>query len=133
MLYTQPRRPASLVCILLKSLCILTKLTGLTRSLAAEVGQSGIRVNALLPGYIETQMTDSKYISIKAHSKSSHVIFEHLISLDMTPEGRKEALENIPMKRFGRVTEVADAAAFLATNAYANNCVLNLDGGLSAV
>ena len=51
----------------------------------------------------------------------------------MTPEGRKQALESIPMKRFGHVAEVADAAAFLATNAYANNCILNLDGGLSAI
>lgn len=39
----------------------------------------------------------------------------------------------IPLKRFGTPDEVADAAAFLAKNAYANNCILNLDGGLSAV
>ncbi|OKL57456.1 hypothetical protein UA08_07222 [Talaromyces atroroseus] len=39
----------------------------------------------------------------------------------------------IPINRFGHPEEVADAAVFLATNEYANNCVLNLDGGLSAV
>lgn len=39
----------------------------------------------------------------------------------------------IPLQRFGTVEEVADAAYFLATNQYANNCTLNLDGGLSAV
>jgi len=42
-------------------------------------------------------------------------------------------LENrIPLGRFGTAEEVADAAFFLAANRYANNCVLNLDGGLSA-
>lgn len=39
----------------------------------------------------------------------------------------------IPAGRFGRPSEVADAAFFLINNRYANNCVLNLDGGLSAV
>jgi NAD(P)-dependent dehydrogenase (short-subunit alcohol dehydrogenase family) len=41
--------------------------------------------------------------------------------------------ESIPLKRFGDPQEVADAAVFLAHNEYANNCVLNLDGGLSAL
>lgn len=44
-------------------------------------------------------------------------------------EGLKES---IPLRRFGHVEEVADAAAFLAKNPYASNCILNLDGGLSA-
>jgi len=40
-------------------ICALQMLTplGLTRSLAAEVGPMGVRINAILPGYIETQMT----------------------------------------------------------------------------
>jgi NAD(P)-dependent dehydrogenase (short-subunit alcohol dehydrogenase family) len=38
----------------------------------------------------------------------------------------------IPMGRLGTVDEVAEAAAFLATNQYAHNCVLNIDGGLSS-
>lgn len=38
----------------------------------------------------------------------------------------------IPLGRVGRAEEVADAAYFLATNSYANNCILNIDGGLSA-
>ena len=50
----------------------------------------------------------------------------------MTSEAHEAALARIPLKRFGHVDEVAEAAIFLATNAYANNCVLNLDGGLSA-
>ncbi|KAB8293914.1 hypothetical protein EYC80_009387 [Monilinia laxa] len=83
---------------------------GLTRALAAEMGGSGIRVNAIVPGYIETDMTRA-----------------------MTDIARKEALNAIPLSRFGDASEIADAAVFLATNKYANNCVLNLDGGLSAV
>lgn len=39
----------------------------------------------------------------------------------------------IPLRRMGTPDEVADAVAFLAKNEYANNCLLNLDGGLSAV
>jgi len=50
----------------------------------------------------------------------------------MDEKARTKALESIPMGRFGTVEEVADAALFLATNKYATNCVLNLDGGLSA-
>ncbi|PQE07693.1 3-oxoacyl-acyl carrier reductase protein [Rutstroemia sp. NJR-2017a BVV2] len=83
---------------------------GLTRALAAELGPSGIRVNAIVPGYIETDMTKA-----------------------MPTPARTEALNAIPLSRFGDVEEIADAAVFLATNRYANNCVLNLDGGLSAV
>ncbi|KAI9744896.1 MAG: hypothetical protein M1818_001821 [Claussenomyces sp. TS43310] len=82
---------------------------GLTRSLAAEIGTAGIRVNAIIPGYIKTQMTDA-----------------------MTPEARTQALNAIPLKRFGTVEEIADAAVFLCNNEYASNCVLNLDGALSA-
>lgn len=51
----------------------------------------------------------------------------------MTPEARSAALNSIPLKRFGEPSEIADAAVFLATNRYASNCVLNLDGGLSAL
>jgi 3-oxoacyl-[acyl-carrier protein] reductase len=41
--------------------------------------------------------------------------------------------ERIPLKRFCTPDEIAHAALFLAENQYAHNCVLNLDGGLSAV
>jgi len=50
----------------------------------------------------------------------------------MTPESRDKALSKIPSGRFGTAEEVADAVLFLGQNGYANNCVLNLDGGLSA-
>ncbi len=45
---------------------------------------------------------------------------------------RIETIGRIPLKRLGRAEEVADAALFLLKNEYANNCVLTLDGGLSA-
>ena len=51
----------------------------------------------------------------------------------MTPAARQNALERIPLKRFATASEVAEATVFLAANAYANNSILNLDGGLSAV
>ncbi|TAQ89343.1 hypothetical protein B7494_g2312 [Chlorociboria aeruginascens] len=82
----------------------------LTRALAGEIGPLGVRVNVILPGYIETDMT-----------------------VAMTPKAREEARTAIPLKRFGNSSDIADAAMFLATNKYANNCVLNIDGGLSAV
>lgn len=53
--------------------------------------------------------------------------------LEMGEAGRAKALESIPLDRFGTPEEVADAAVFLASNEYANNCILNIDGGLSAV
>ncbi|KAH6851091.1 hypothetical protein B0I37DRAFT_128196 [Chaetomium sp. MPI-CAGE-AT-0009] len=80
---------------------------GLTTALSLELAQHGIRVNAVLPGYIETDMTDGL--------------------------ADKELQKKIPLGRFGTASEVADAVAFLAKNEYANNCILNLDGGLSAV
>ncbi|KAH8160492.1 hypothetical protein CIB48_g7767 [Xylaria polymorpha] len=80
---------------------------GLTRSLAWEVGRFNIRANVIQPGYIETDMT--KHLNEKVD----------LAAL-------------IPMGRLGVVEEVAEAALFLATNSYAHNCVLNIDGGLSA-
>ncbi|KAK2062109.1 short chain dehydrogenase [Colletotrichum caudatum] len=80
---------------------------GLTHALSVELGPLRIRTNAIVPGYIETNMLASM---------------------------SKEPLEKrIPMGRLGRPDEVADAAAFLAQNTYANNCILNMDGGLSAV
>ncbi|KAK8026129.1 hypothetical protein PG990_003952 [Apiospora arundinis] len=82
-------------------------IVGLTRALAWEVGRFGIRINVILPGYIETEMTASI--------------------------AKSDSLESlIPLGRLGSVEEVADAAAFLVKNSYAHNTVLNLDGGLSA-
>lgn len=83
---------------------------GLTRSLSAELGSKGIRVNAICPGYVETDMTKA-----------------------MSYAARDAAVAKVPAGRFGTVDEIADAAVFLCGNQYANNTVINLDGGLSAV
>lgn len=52
---------------------------------------------------------------------------------DLKPELQQKYLAEIPLRRVATPDEVADAALFLAANQYANNCVVNLDGGLSAV
>ncbi|PYH96602.1 3-oxoacyl-acyl carrier protein reductase [Aspergillus ellipticus CBS 707.79] len=87
---------------------------GLTRSVTVETAASmrdmAIRSNAIVPGYIETPMIS-----------------------DFTEGETARLKESIPLRRFGTPDEVADAAVFLAENEYANNCVLNLDGGLSAI
>lgn len=89
-------------------------LLGLTRSLAVESSASMkdivVRSNAIVPGYIETPMIE-----------------------DFSPGEVDRLKATIPLHRFGDPREIADAAVFLAQNEYANNCVLNLDGGLSAV
>jgi NAD(P)-dependent dehydrogenase (short-subunit alcohol dehydrogenase family) len=80
---------------------------GFTRALATEYASHGVRVNAIVPGYVET---------------------------DMTKDLNEDQLrQRIPLGRFGKPEEIAHAALFLAQNQYAHNCVMNLDGGLSAV
>ena len=52
--------------------------------------------------------------------------------LGFPDEMRSELAKSIPLRRFASAEEVADAALFLASNTYAHNTILNLDGGLSA-
>jgi NAD(P)-dependent dehydrogenase (short-subunit alcohol dehydrogenase family) len=80
---------------------------GFTRALASEYASHRVRVNAIVPGYISTDMTSDLNAA--------------------------ELEKRIPLGRFGRPEEVAQAALFLAENGYAHNCVLGIDGGLSAV
>ncbi|QLI70983.1 Carbonyl reductase family member 4 [Metarhizium brunneum] len=80
-----------------------------TRALCREMAARSIRVNALLPGWVQSSMWD--------HLK---------------PELQQAYLKDTPLNRVAHPAEVADAAVFLASNGFANNCVLNLDGGLSA-
>lgn len=82
----------------------------MTRTMAKELAPYGIRVNAVAPGFIETDM------------------------LDALPEEKKQAyLDAIPMHRLGKPEEVAELVAMLASDAcaYMTGQVLTMDGGLS--
>jgi len=82
---------------------------GFTKSLAREVGVRGITVNAIAPGFIETDMTNS------------------------LPENQKKALASqIPMGRLGTVNEIAQAALFLAGDggSYITGQTLHVNGGM---
>lgn len=85
-------------------------LIGLTKSLAKELGRLGVRVNALALGFIETDMTAV-----------------------LPEENKKQALEMIPLGRFGKVEDVAPMAAFMLSDAasYMTGAVINIDGGLA--
>lgn len=85
-------------------------LLGLTRSLARELAGRGVTVNAVTPGFIDTDMTASSV---------------HL-------EAREALLKQIPLARIGRPEEVAEAVAFLAAPAasYITGHVLAVNGGL---
>ena len=84
-------------------------LIGFTKSLARELGSRGITINALAPGFIETDMTAA-----------------------LNAELRTELLKKIPLNRFGQPEDIADAALFLAgpSARYITGQVLVVDGGM---
>lgn len=89
---------------------------GFTKSLAADLAKDGIRVNAIMPGYILTPM-------VKNMSKES---------VPENPNAVIESIENaIPMKRLGDPTEVGELAAFLASSeaSYITGQGIVIDGG----
>ncbi len=83
---------------------------GLTKSAAKELGSRGITVNAVAPGFIDTDMTA--------------VLSEKV---------KEEAAATIPMGRFGTPENIADAVAFLASDraSYITGQVLSVDGGMT--
>ena len=84
-------------------------LIGLTKAAAREVASRGITVNAVAPGFIETEMTAA-----------------------LPPAVREAYRAQIPLERFGRPGEVAEVVAFLATDAaaYITGQVIHINGGL---
>ena len=82
---------------------------GFTKTIAREIAQRGINVNAIAPGYIQTPMTDA------------------------IPEKAKEEMKRlIPMERLGRPEDVAEAVLFLVSEAssYITGQVINVNGGI---
>ena len=84
-------------------------LIGFTKSVARELASRGITVNALAPGFIETDMTAA-----------------------LKPETQAELLKQIPLGRLGQPDDIAQAALFLASPAarYITGQVLTVDGGM---
>jgi 3-oxoacyl-[acyl-carrier protein] reductase len=84
-------------------------LIALTKSIAKELGSRNILVNAIAPGYIETEMTDA-----------------------MTPEAKSALNALIPLERLGKPEDIAAAVVFLASDhaSYITGQVLVVDGGM---
>ena len=84
-------------------------LIGFTKSVARELASRGITVNALAPGFVETDMTAA-----------------------LSEEVRRELLQRIPLNAFGQPDDIANAALFLASPAarYITGQVITVDGGM---
>jgi 3-oxoacyl-[acyl-carrier protein] reductase len=84
-------------------------LIGATKSLAQEIASRGVTVNAVAPGFIETDMTSV-----------------------LSPEVKEKVLAGIPLKRMGAPEDIAAAVAFLASDAagYITGHVLDVNGGM---
>lgn len=80
---------------------------GFSRSLAKELGRFGIRVNAIAPGFIDTEMLGG-----------------------LSEKTRRELLASIALGRFGTAEEIADGVAYLVNASYVTGSVLRVDGGV---
>ena len=87
---------------------------GMTKTVAKELAASGVRVNSLHPGQIDTDM--------------------HALQRERTPELIDRLVAQIPMRRIGSPQEVAHAAVFLAADesGYMTGSEIVIDGGVSA-
>lgn len=85
-------------------------LIALAKSIAQEVGSRGIRANAIAPGFIDTAMTEA-----------------------LPDEIRKEWITKIPLRRGGKVEDIANVATFLASDmsGYVTGQVIQVDGGMN--
>ncbi len=85
-------------------------LIALAKSIAQEMGRKGLRANAIAPGFIDTPMTEA-----------------------LPDEVRKEWIERIPLRRGGTVEDIANVAAFLASDmsSYISGQVIQVDGGMN--
>jgi len=85
-------------------------LIGLTKSVARELASKGVTVNAICPGFIETDMTD-----------------------ELTEEQRNLSLGQIPLKRFGQTDAIASLVSFIASDEarYITGQTLAVDGGMT--
>ena len=83
---------------------------GFTKSLAKEMGSRNIRVNAIAPGFIETDMTDA-----------------------LDDKTRDAYLSNIPLRRFGKAQEIADVCVFLGSEmgTYVSGQTISVCGALN--
>ena len=91
-----------------------------TKVMAVELAPLDIRVNAICPGLIETDLQKGN-VALRAHLWKT--------SLD---EARERLLAEVPMARMGSVDEVAELGAFLASEAssYITGQALNIGGGI---
>lgn len=82
---------------------------GLTKSVAKELASRGVNVNAIAPGFIETDMTSV-----------------------LSDKVKEESIKSIPLKRFGKAEDIAELVAFLASDSasYITGQVINVDGGM---
>jgi 3-oxoacyl-[acyl-carrier protein] reductase len=84
-------------------------LAGLTKVLAVELARRGVRVNLVVPGFVETEMT-----------------------AELSARARQLIIDRIPLGRTGAAEEIADVAVWVAESPYMTGSVVATDGGLMA-